>query len=186
MNNVARSSVLSEGQKFTIVEYRSKRDMIYKALKGSLKELFAKYHFKLLNIYVASINFGREISGLNLKRVLNDIQNEKAVYTKKIALTIAETNVQVSEFKNKARYELSNGTAASNLFVKSAGIDYTYVLENIHSAELNYSLNELNYKIGSYKNVLKHRLSYVYLYALLNHKQLVVYPHDYAQRTKAF
>jgi hypothetical protein len=174
--------MFNEGQNFTIVDYRSERDKIYNTLKAHFKEVFGKYHLNLLNIYLKSISFGKTINDLNLKRVINDIENEKAVYTKQIALTVAETTLQVANYRNKARYTLSNATATSDAAVKSSNIDYSYVMENIHSAEFNYTLNELNYKIGSDKNVLKQRLSYIYLYTLMNHKRLVIYPHDYLQK----
>lgn len=186
ISSVARSTFFNEGQKFTIKDYRSERDKIYKTLKAHFKEVFGKYHFNLLNIYLKSISFGKTINDLNLKRVLNDIENEKAVYTKQIALTIAETELQVVNYKNQARYTISNATATSNAAVKSSNIDYSYIMENIHSAEFNYTLNELNYKIGSNKNVLKQRLSYIYLYTLMNHKRLVIYPHDYLTQKKVF
>ena len=178
---MARSAVFSEGQQFSIVDYRSERDKIYKTFKVHFKELFGKYHFNLLDVYLKSMSFGKTFNDLNLKRVLNDIENEKAVYTKQIALTVAETKLQVADFRNKARYVISNATANSNVLVQSSNIDYSYIMENIHSAEFNYTLNELNYKIGSRPNVLKERLSYIYLYTLMNHKRLVIYPHDYLQ-----
>ena len=72
INNVARSAVFSEGQQFSIVDYRSERDKIYKTFKAHFKELFGKYHFNLLDVYLKSMSFGKIFNDLNLKRVLDE------------------------------------------------------------------------------------------------------------------
>ena len=74
------------------------------------------------------MSFGKTFNDLNLKRVLNDIENEKAVYTKQIALTVADTKLQVADFRNKGRYVISNATANSNVLVQSSNIDYSYIM----------------------------------------------------------
>ena len=176
---MARSAILNEGQKFSIQDYRSDRSKIYESLKVLLKQLFSKNHFYLLNLYVKSISFGQEINSLNLKRVLNNIYNEKALYTKKIALTVAETELQINKYKNQVDFITANAKCLSQAIVKEADIDFSNNMESIHATQFNYSLNELNYTIGSNKKGLKQRLSYIYLYTLMNHDNLKIYPRDY-------
>jgi hypothetical protein len=182
IQRVARSAVLNEGQQFTIIDYRSERAKIYRILQIKLKQIFKDNHLTFLNLFVSSINFGKQINELNLKRVLNDIYNEKAKYTKQIALIWAQTDVLVNDFKNQARFILANATYSSVNIVKSSTIDYSYKMEIIHADQLNESLNELNFRNTSSKAVLKQRLSYVYFYSLINHKNLNVFSQDLIQK----
>lgn len=176
IKNVIKSLILNEGQQFTINEYRTQRLNITTILKSKLEEQLKQYHMKLLNVYLLRINFDKLINNLNLKRVLNDIYNERAKHIKTIKLTVAETNLQINNYKNKAKYEIEYANCASNnVILKNSTINYGYTLEIVRNQQFNQTLNELNF-IGVNRNeVLKQRLSYIYYYTLLYHDKLNIF-----------
>ena len=178
--SVSRSELMNAGQQFSIDDYRAKRLKVRKHLKERLaKRLAEDYSVILFDLYLDKLQFTDEINQLNLKRMLNGIYNEKAVYEKQTVVTREETLLKTQALRNQATLILQSAELEANYtYLKFAQVNQETLLEKTFVGYLNRSYNDLNFydggaaKAASNKKIM---MSYCWLSSLLNCKGNVTY-----------
>lgn len=183
IRKVVVSELLNAGQVFSIEDFRTKRTLIKSYLKDILaKKLKNDYKINIFEFYIHSFEFTEEINNLNLKRMINDLLNEKAVYERQTALTQKETSLQVQKILNEAKLVLTMAEAkAYNDTLKKEQINAYNKLEVTHVNSLNNSLSQLGFYQADKTVVNKHFtskriLSFCYVSSLINNNNLVFFP----------
>jgi hypothetical protein len=175
--NVCRSELLNHGQKFSLTDYKEKRVEVKKYLKEKLSQRFEKDYGILLNdIFIEQITFEKVINDLNLKRILNDIYNEKAEYEKDVALIFKETEFEIKKLQDQAlaisKMAEHNGT---NEILKIEKTQFKANMEFAHLEGLTSTLTGLNFPLKSSINDTKRALSYCWVSSLSKNENLKIF-----------
>lgn len=171
---------MNAGQQFSIDDYRTKRLRVRKHLKERLaKRLADDYSVVLFDLYLDKLQFTEEINQLNLKRMLNGIYNEKAVYEKQTVLTREETLLKTQALRNQATLILQTAELEANYtYLKMAQVSKDTTLEKTFVGFLNRSYNELSFYDGGAAKAASNKklmMSYCWLSSLLNCKSNVTF-----------
>lgn len=145
--NVCKSELINLSQEFSIVDFRTRRAYIKAYLtKGINKRLVEDYGINIFDIYLEQLKFDKLINEINLKNVMNEIYNEKALADKTVAVTYQETKVIVRELENKARAITSVAKLNSTFeILKIQKAKYDRTMELTHSDGLSKNCNELGF-----------------------------------------
>jgi len=145
--NVCKSEMINLAHEFSIVDFRTRRAYIKTYLKkGINKKLKEKYGINLFDVFLEQIQFDKTINNINLKNVMNDIYNEKAMADKDTAVAYQETKVIVKRLQNEARAVTSVAKLNSTYEVlKIEKAQYDRVIELTHCDGLSNNYKELGF-----------------------------------------
>jgi hypothetical protein len=183
IESICRSELMNFGQKFSIDDFRTKRLKITEYLNAKLRrKLEQEYSINLFGLYFDRLRFTDQINKLNLKRMINGILNEKAMYEKNYDVTVAETQLRVKQLKNQAELVLQKAKhKTENEIIKIEQKNADVKLELVHLSGLNKGLHELDFisKSGSQsKNATQRIISYCYMSALANLENVKIIPQE--------
>ena len=124
--------------------------------------------------------FDKVINDLNLKRVMNDIYNEKAKYEKLTAITYKQTEVLVTVLQNKALEITENANNNGSYGVlKIEQAYYDRIIELTHIEGLAENLDGLEF-VGD-----KHKMSFCWVNSLVYNDKIKYYQNNMVNETAA-
>ena len=179
VNSVCRSELINLGQEFSIQDFREKR----LALKHHFQQKLAKrladdYGIDLFELYMEQISFQTEINNLNLKRVLNNIYNEKALHEKNISIILKHTEFLVNELRNQALLLSKSAELKSKYEVlKVETTNYNARLEMAHIDGLSKNVQDLGFS-SEPVNATKKIMSFCWTSSLVNNKNVRFFQPD--------
>ncbi len=179
IHKVCLSEIINTAQTFSIEDFRTKRSYIKKTLKTRLtSRLRTDYGINLFDLYFDSVKFDKILNELNLKRVMNDVLNEKAEYEKITAVTYKQTDVLVTELNNKARILTVNARNNGSLGVmKIEQANYDRIIESTHIEGLKENLNGLDIVD------VKHKMSFCWVNSLVYNEKIKYYQNNRVNET---
>lgn len=136
--NVCKSEILNQAQTFSLDDFRRKRPEIKAFIAEKLREkLKDQYGLKLFNFFMNELIFDKTINEINLKNILNEILNEKAIYDKNTVIAQTETQRLVKEYKNLARVVYVGATLNGTYgIMKPANAEYDVTIQTALSESL--------------------------------------------------
>ncbi len=171
--------MINLAQAFSIEDFRTKRASIKRTIKSRLTDrLKTDYGIRLFDIYLDSVKFDKVINDLNLKRVINDILNEKEEFVKEIELTYAETQVLVTDLNNKAAVLTENANNNATLGVMRAEkANYDRIIESAHIIGLKENFDGLNIVDN------KHKMSFCWVNSLVYNEKIKYHQNNRVNET---
>lgn len=179
IHKVCLSEIINTAQTFSIEDFRTNRYTVKNTLKARLSDrLRTDYGINLFDLYFDRINFDKVINDLNLKRVMNQILNEKAEFEKLTAVTYKETDVLVNILNNEALVIKQDATNNGSLGVmKIEQAKYDRIIESTHIEGLKNNFESLN--IAD----LQHKMSFCWVNSLVYNQKIKYYPNNRVNET---
>lgn len=179
IHNVCKSEILNQAQTFSINDFRKNRPEIKEFIAEKIREkLETEYGLKLFNFFMNELIFDKTINEINLKNILNDILNEKAIYDKNTIMAETETQRLVKEYKNLARVIYVGATLNGTYgVIKPANAEYDEILQTALSESLVKSYEGL----GMSNDKIK--MSYCWLSSLVYNPKVKFYQPSTSEET---